>query len=164
MFFTSLKNEFKGMLAVRDFRMRGAVCIVAIVLGIGLGNTARGNGRNMGHDPEVAMARLEALSAVIDARPGVNLGVLEQEGHTALTHMAIQPLAALGAKQQGNEIVAGLPPIAWGLLLNIPGVFVVYTATDDRIATRQAMWGAATQTMAIGVLYFTLLSRATASK
>ena len=56
----------------------------------------------------------------------------------------------------------GFPPFLYGLLLSVPGVFLVWYLTDAHVPTRQAIWGASAGVVVVGAVVFFILNRTNA--
>ena len=58
--------------------------------------------------------------------------------------------------------IQAFPPFLVGLFLTVPGVFLVWYVTDEHVATRQAIWGAAAGVAIVGTVVFFVLNRSNA--
>ena len=63
--------------------------------------------------------------------------------------------------QLAND-ATGIPPFLVGMLLSVPGAVLIWYLTDEHVATRQAIWGAAVGTVIIGAVVFVILNKSNA--
>jgi hypothetical protein len=110
-------------------------------------------------EADMALARLTTLDSVLDAHPNATAAELRKLDLALPEINSAQPLQIERLLAvPGSERPLGISPFLWGLVLSVPGAFVVYLMTEERRPTHQAIFGAIVGGIALALLYFVVIS------
>lgn len=100
-----------------------------------------------------ALADLSAIENYVAQHPAITIADLTKTGNMVVNGIDISasPFSMFG------EPPLGIPSFLWGCIFWVPGLLVVYIATDqDKDESKKALWGCVAETVVYGVAYFVI--------